>query len=186
MIRREKPIAAECPRAQASIGGYMLVVRSIRGLPTTAATPLLLTVLSACVHIQHLQIKIRNDSHLQLRPVSVNANRKDHVREIERDIRWGRLPDRPDILYQYLLDCEADAMALENSVAKDLFRQLVDLLVEVICDVCVPYHWRCLCLDNIYRPMACLRKRAGTPIERLELSRKTHEINVLAGYFLIR
>ena len=40
MIRREKPIAADCPRAQASIGGYMLVVRSIRGLPTTAATPL--------------------------------------------------------------------------------------------------------------------------------------------------
>ena len=151
-----------------------------------AAKILLLTLLSACVHIQHLQIRIGNDSHLHVQPASVNANRKDRVREIERDIRWGRLPDRPDILYQYLLDCEADAMTLENSIAKDLFRQLVDLFLEVICDACVPYHWRCLCLDNIYRPMACLRKRAGTPIERLELSRKTHEINVLAGYFLIR
>ena len=122
------------------------------------AKPLLLTVLSGCVHIQHLRIKIRNDSHLQLRSVSVNANRKDRVREIERDIRWGRLPDRPDILYHYLLDCEAEAMTLENSVAQNLLRQLVDLLVEVICDASVPYHWRCLCLDNIYRPMACLRK----------------------------
>ena len=116
----------------------------------------------------------------------MNANRKARVREIERDIRWGRLPDRPDILYQYLLDCEATAMTLENSIARDLFRQLVDLLVEVICDASVPYHWRCLCLDNIYRPMACLRKRAGTPIEQIELNKKTYEINVLAGYFLIR
>ena len=68
MNRREKPIAADCPRAQASISDYMLVFRSIRGLPTTAATPLLLTLLSACVHIQHLQTKIRNDSHLQVQP----------------------------------------------------------------------------------------------------------------------
>ncbi len=41
-ILREKPIGAYCPRAQASIGGCMLVVRSTRGLPhkgsaTTAA-----------------------------------------------------------------------------------------------------------------------------------------------------
>ena len=42
-IRREKPIAADYPRAGASIGGYILVVRTIRGLPTKPATPLLLS-----------------------------------------------------------------------------------------------------------------------------------------------
>ncbi len=134
----------------------------------------------------HLQIKIWNDSHLQLRPVPVNADRRNRVCEIERDIRWGRLPDRPDILYQYLIDCEAASETLENSLAQDLFGRLVDLIVEVICDSCVPYHWRCLCFDNLYRPMACLRKRAETPTERGNLTRKMHEINVLAEYFLIR
>ena len=116
----------------------------------------------------------------------MNKNRKDRFREIERDIRWGRAPNSPEILYGYLSDCEAVAGILEESAAKDLVRRLIDLLVEVICDTSVPYHWRCLCLDNLHRPMRCLREKVRTPKERIELNRKMHEINALAEYFLIQ
>ena len=116
----------------------------------------------------------------------MNTNRKARFREIERDVRWGRAPNSPEILYGYLSDCEAVAAILEESVAEDLFRRLIDLLLEVICDTSVPYHWRCLCLDNLHRPMRCLHEKVRTPKERIELNRKVHEINTLAGYFLIQ
>ena len=113
----------------------------------------------------------------------MNKNRKDRFREIERDIRWGRAPNSPEILYGYLSDCEAAAGIVEEFAAKELVRRLIDLLVEVICDTSTPYHWRCLCLDNLHRPMRYLHENVRTPKESSELSRKMHEISALAAYF---
>jgi hypothetical protein len=114
----------------------------------------------------------------------MSAKISDSIFKAEQNIRWGLLPDRPDILYKYLTDCEALASAFDKLDAKGLFERTIDTLVEVICDPCVPLHWRCLCLDNLYRPIGCLRRVQVSDDSRRKLNKKMHDINMLAKYFL--
>lgn len=102
----------------------------------------------------------------------------------EQNIRWGLLPDRPDILYKYLTDCEALASTFDELDARGVFERAIDTLVEVICDPCVPLHWRRLCLDNLYRPIGCLRSIQVSDDAHRKLSKKMRDINMLAQYFL--
>ena len=108
----------------------------------------------------------------------------DSVFETEHNVRWGRLPDRPDILYNYLSDCEAVALSFDESNAKRLLERAIDTFVEVICDPSVPYHWRCLCLDNLYRPISRLRRIEVSDDAFKRLNKKMRDINVLTKYFL--
>ena len=116
----------------------------------------------------------------------MNTNRKDRFREIERDIRCGRAPYSPELLCGYLSDGGVGTGILEESAAKDFLGRLIVLRAEVICDTSIPYHWRCLCLDNLHRLMRCLYEKVRTPKERIELNRKKRGIKALAGYFSIQ
>ena len=114
----------------------------------------------------------------------MSARISDSTFKAEQKIRWGLLPDRPDILYKYLTECEALASKFDKLDAKGLFERAIDTLVEVICDPCVPLHWRRLCLDNLYRPIGCLRRIQVSGGAHRKLNKKMRDINMLAKYFL--
>ena len=63
----------------------------------------------------------------------MSARISDSTFKAEQKIRWGLLPDRPDILYKYLNECEALASKFDELDAKGLFERAIDTLVEVIC-----------------------------------------------------
>ena len=114
----------------------------------------------------------------------MSAKISGSIFKAEQDIRWGLLPDRPDILYKYLTDCEALASTFDELDAKGRFERAIDTLVEVICDPCVPLNGRRRCLDNPYRPLGCLRRIQVSGDAHRKLNKKMRDINVLAKYFL--
>ena len=104
--------------------------------------------------------------------------------ETEQAIRWGKAPDNPEILYGYLSRCEKFAENAKQPEAVRLLERVIELLTDVICDTCVPRQWRCLCLDNLYRPLESLHRMAVSQEDRRRLNKKIYEINALTRFFL--
>ena len=80
--------------------------------------------------------------------------------ESEETIRRGMAPDNPEILYTYSSRYEEFAENANQSEAVELLDRVIELLIDVICDACVPRHWLCLCLNNLYRPLEFLYRTA--------------------------
>ncbi len=101
-----------------------------------------------------------------------------------QNIRLGLSPDRPELVKAYL--DEADRLVYQSSrpVQRQAHMLCYQLLLETICDSCVPVHWRRLCLDHIYRPLLALGRLAKSNHQRLAVRRCYREVSVLSHYFL--
>ena len=101
-----------------------------------------------------------------------------------QDIRLGRSPDRPELVKAYLDDADRLAGQLPRSVQRKAHMLCYQLLLETICDCCVPVHWRRLCMDHIYRPLLALGRLAKSIRDRQTVRRCYREVSVLSNYFL--
>tara|TARA_B100001057_G_C22753592_1_gene912753 strand:+ start:508 stop:870 length:363 start_codon:yes stop_codon:yes gene_type:complete len=104
------------------------------------------------------------------------------TRELEKRVRFGKNPDSPELLYTYLDLYKEQLFEVGEEAAQAYLTEIIDLLLETICDPLVPYQWRALCLDNIYKPMFDLSKLPKTQDNRRILRDKTHEISVLTRH----
>jgi len=75
-------------------------------------------------------------------------------------------------------------MQLCREAARNLYLQATHVLLETICDELIAKCWRCWCLDNIYRPLACLHKLNQTEEECRELIHIQTKVRVFSFYFL--
>ncbi len=101
-----------------------------------------------------------------------------------QDIRLGRKPDRPELVKTYLDDADRLAGQLPRPVQREAHMLCYQLLLETICDSCVPVHWRRLCKDHIYRPLLALGRLARSDRQRQAVRRCYREVSVLSNYFL--
>ena len=104
------------------------------------------------------------------------------TRELEKRVRFGKNPDSPDLLYTYLDLYKEQLSEVGVEAAQSYLTEIIDLLLETICDPLVPYQWRALCLDNIYKPVFDLSKLPKTKDNRRILRNKTREISVLTRH----
>ena len=104
------------------------------------------------------------------------------TRELEKRVRFGSNPDSPGLLYTYLDLYKKKLSEVGLEAAQSYLTGTIDLLLETICDPLVPYQWRALCLDNIYKPVFDLSKLPKTKDNRRILRNKTHEISVLTRH----
>ena len=81
-------------------------------------------------------------------------------RKFEAQIRWGDNPDDPNILYSYIDYCREMTAIGDEQFSTIVFSHLADLLLKTICDPCLPYQRRSLCLDNICQPLYALSNLA--------------------------
>ncbi|MEG1042547.1 MAG: FagA protein [Pseudomonas sp.] len=84
----------------------------------------------------------------------------ENWRWLSRRIRCAMEPDEPRLIDHYLAEgrylvCCTDTSAW--TVALTSFR----LLLDTACDQMLPWHWRCLCLDQAWKPLLQLRKLDG-------------------------
>ncbi|WP_144935349.1 FagA protein [Pseudomonas alabamensis] len=80
----------------------------------------------------------------------------ENWRWLSRRIRCALEPDEPRVIDHYLAEgrylvCCTDTSAW--TVALTSFR----LLLDTACDRMLPWHWRCICLDQAWRPLLQLR-----------------------------
>ena len=103
---------------------------------------------------------------------------------LQDQIRHGTSPDNPTLISLFLRTCEEHALELAPEQRASVYRRAYRLLLETICDSHVPRHWRCTCLDHIYRPVFALNKLAVSEAELKEVAHCYREVNLLGHYFL--
>ena len=95
-------------------------------------------------------VMIRMNTVLQERPYL------DNWRWLSHRIRCAMSPDEPRLIDHYLAEGRYLVCCTDTSpwtVAMTAFR----LLLDTASDRMLPWHWRCLCLDQAWRPLLELR-----------------------------
>ncbi len=110
---------------------------------------------------------------------SVRSMELAHIRH---KIRWGEEPDNPLLIAHWLAE-ENQGLAPTSDEVRQHYESQFTLLLETCVDELVPAHWRCLCLDNIYRPLQSLKQisdnvQSDNQIQRLmrELALQSHYV----------
>ncbi|MDE1166900.1 MAG: FagA protein [Pseudomonas sp.] len=86
----------------------------------------------------------------------------ENWRWLSRQIRCALSPDEPRLIEHYLAEGRYLARftpTCDWTVARTSFR----LLLNTATDPALPWHWRCQCLDQAYRPLREMRQAARTP-----------------------
>lgn len=104
---------------------------------------------------------------------------------IEQTIKRGVASDSPRVLFHYLNTSEQYAEQLGIADAYQLYRRVYQVLLDTVCDVDVPMHWRELCLDMIHRPLLQLKRFVITEQDALEYFRLENELRTLSHYWLM-
>ncbi|MHC2145543.1 hypothetical protein ACVI9W_001525 [Pseudomonas sp. 210_17 TE3656] len=95
-----------------------------------------------------------------MKPVLHELPYLENWRWLSRRIRCAMEPDEPRLIDHYLAEGRYLVCCTETSawtVALTSFR----LLLDTACDRMLPWHWRCLCLDQAWKPLLQLRKLDG-------------------------
>ena len=103
---------------------------------------------------------------------------------LEAAVRYGYRPDDPHLLDLYLKMGAEQANGQSEAVERRLHLRLFNTLLDAICDSSVARHWRCLCLDNIYRPLRAMERLARSGEHKDQLRHLRFELSTLSHYFL--
>lgn len=101
-----------------------------------------------------------------------------------QEVRFGSSPDHPELVKAYLDSTDQAITGLNRHQQRQAHFICYSLLLESICDSCVPVHWRRLCMDHIYRPLLALGRLAKSQQERQQVRRCYRDLTVLSRYFL--
>lgn len=106
------------------------------------------------------------------------------LNKLELDIRYACTPDEPRVLHGYLNRLETEAASSSPSKKRAIYQRAYELLIETISDSLLPWHWRVLCLDQMYRPLCALEKLANSPQRRREQAKRQASFTAISHFFL--
>ncbi|MGY0219448.1 hypothetical protein ACWJJH_19015 [Endozoicomonadaceae bacterium StTr2] len=104
------------------------------------------------------------------------------VARLRRIVRYAEQPDNPATL-QLWLELEATTYSQPRRQRWAVNIACTRLLLEAFADDLNPAHWRCLCLDNIYRPLMELQRLALTEQNQTELRQLMQEVRTVSNFF---
>ena len=104
---------------------------------------------------------------------------------LERKIRLGVEPDNPELLGLWLQEQERKIQqeCYTIEMKRECYLAQFHLLLDVIADDLVLKHWRCLCLDNIFKPIASLKRLADDELSHRKIHQLVYELSVTSRYF---
>ncbi|RAU49617.1 MULTISPECIES: FagA protein [unclassified Pseudomonas] len=89
----------------------------------------------------------------------------ENWRALSLRIRCGLDPDEPRLIEHYL--AEGRYLARFTATPPMLIAQSTfSLLIDTARDTALPWHWRCLCLDQTWRPLRDLQALAHSDRQR--------------------
>ncbi len=116
-------------------------------------------------------------------PINVDTTIKKvtHL-SLRRKIRHAVEPDNP-LLIDQLLKLKPDSW--RDTLKENRAHQLTQfrLLMDTITDDYLPPHWRCQCLDYIYRPLHELQKLADCKASKDQILILKNELRIMSHYF---
>ncbi len=103
--------------------------------------------------------------------------------EVLRDkIRFGTEPDNPALIRLWFSLDSPNPYQSSISQLRQHHEEQFKLLLETVADELIPAHWRCLCLDNIYKPLCSLQKISNDEESELRLKRLFNELSITTRY----
>lgn len=105
------------------------------------------------------------------------------IRTLRDIIRYGYDPDNPALIPLWLSREEAILPAeVTLAMRRKCYMDQFNLLLNVISDELVPAHWRCLCLDYIYKPLSGLYRLATGEQDKQHHRQLLYELSVTSRY----
>ena len=99
----------------------------------------------------------------------------ENWRALSLRIRCALDPDEPRVIEHYL----AEGLYLarftatpQTLIAESTFR----LLIDTARDTALPWHWRCLCLDQAWRPLRDMQALAHSSFQRQRWQAFSHQL----------
>jgi hypothetical protein len=109
-----------------------------------------------------------------------------HITEfttLEAVIRQGQHPDSPNVLYRYWDLAEIFIQPHPRETKLTLYRHILRMLLDTICDTCIALQWRQLCLDYCYKPLSKLASLAKNHKEKQKFHEQYSQFRTLTHYF---
>lgn len=102
---------------------------------------------------------------------------------LRNKIRYGSEPDNPSLITLWLIQ-ENEFISTDISLEENWQRHESQfrLLLETVVDELVPSHWRCLCLDYIYKPLSSLQRLSTTDSTSKKFHSLMHELSQSSQY----
>lgn len=104
--------------------------------------------------------------------------------ELESVIRWGVHEDHPQLLTQYWQRIAQQAALMPPALQRQLYLRNYHTLMDTICDSNIAHHWRCICAEQLYRPLQALKPLAITKVARQQLQKLRYDMRTQVAYFL--
>lgn len=103
---------------------------------------------------------------------------------LSKAVRNGRCGTCPKTLTQFLDTCGQAGTKMSNEQCRQLHIDVLDILLDTICDTLIAKCWRGWCLDNTYKPLSYVRVLSTSPEQKRELAQIENQMRALSHYFL--
>ena len=103
---------------------------------------------------------------------------------LAKAVRYGRCGTCPNVLIKFLCACEQASQAMPNEYARQTQVEVLEVILDTICDCIVDKCWRGWCLDNAHRPLRNIRLLSSNDEQRAHLAKLESEMRALSYYFL--
>ncbi len=103
---------------------------------------------------------------------------------LSKSVRNGRCGTCPKTLTRFLTACESACQGLPPEQARQMQVEVLEIILETICDCMIAKCWRGWCLDNAHRPLRNIRLLSTTESEKRHLIKLEAEMRTLSYYFL--
>lgn len=120
---------------------------------------------------------------MDITPLKTSFSPADHPQYIDlhQKIRNAIEPHNPALIREFL-----SVPPVQTLKSKFLHREYLSaqfqLLIETMADEYLPPHWRCLCLDNIHKPLLALKRLADCEHSKRQVQLLFHELRVTSHY----
>jgi hypothetical protein len=99
----------------------------------------------------------------------------ENWRALSLRIRCGLDPDEPRVIEHYL--AEGRYLARFTATPQTLIAECgFRLLIDTARDTVLPWHWRCLCLDQAWRPLRDMQALAHSAFQRQRWQAFAHQL----------
>jgi hypothetical protein len=117
-------------------------------------------------------------------------SKQSSISQVRDFIRYGTYPDSPTLIDDWLAQDRCCLMSRRSSqcsgcsyqVQREAYEQQFRLLLEAIMDELNPRHWRCTCLNNIFKPLFSLQNLAYTAASKAHVKQLYYELSTTVQY----
>ena len=103
---------------------------------------------------------------------------------LAKAVRYGRCGTSPKVLTKFLSACEQASSAMPNEQARQTQVEVMQVILETVCDCMIDKCWRGWCLDNAHRPLRNIRLLSWNDEQKADLAKLEAEMRTLSYYFL--